>query len=230
MEENEILTENEAVQTEGGAPAVKRHGVLAEIYDWFDNIFYGLLIVLLVFVLITRTSSVDGDSMVPTLEDGQLLLVSDFAYTPAYNDIVVCWVESEYLLNQNGDPGKAIVKRVIGLPGDHISINYYDGTVSRNGEVLPVTFTDELMTVVENGKEKTISKIYEDGHLINDTTRLEEGRGGEFTVPEESLFVMGDNRNNSTDSRSAIIGFIDRRYVVGRAYLRLSPFGKFGTL
>lgn len=230
MEENEIITENGAVQTGDGTAAVKKHGIAAELYDWFDNIFYGLLLVLLVFVLITRTSSVDGDSMVPTLENGQLLLVSDFAYTPAYNDIVVCWTESEYLLNQNGEPGKAIVKRVIGLPGDTISIDYYEGKVFRNGELLPVTFTDEKMTVVENGKEKTVNKIYEDGHLIKDTTRLEEGRGGEFTVPEGSLFVMGDNRNNSTDSRSAIIGFIDRRYVVGRAYLRLFPFNKFGTL
>ncbi len=209
-EETAVSTEAEAVQM----PKTKRHGIAAEVYDWFDSIFYGLLILTLVFVLVTRTTTVDGTSMLPTLEDKQLLLVSDFAYTPAYNDIVVVW--SDTLPNDKDGYGKAIVKRVIGLPGDRISIDYWAGTVSRNGEVLEITEKDGV--------------LYEDGHMINDTTRTDEGLGGEFTVPEGCLFVMGDNRNGSTDSRSRLVGFIDRRNVVGRAYLRVFPFDKFGGL
>ena len=213
MEENEILEQSGEPQT-AEAPAHKRHGIAAEIYDWFDSVFYGLLIVTAVFVLITRTSTVDGSSMFPTLEDGQLLLVSDFAYTPGYNDIVVCW--SDTLPNDKGGLGKAIVKRVIGLPGDTINIDYKAGTVTRNGETLSVTETD--------------GQLFEDGHMINARTKTDEGQGGDFIVPADSLFVMGDNRNCSTDSRSRLIGFIDRRKVVGRAYLRIFPFDKFGGL
>lgn len=213
MEENEILTENEETVTEE-APAVKRHGIAAEIYDWFDSVFYGLLILTAVFILLTRTTSVDGTSMLPTLEDKQLLLVSDFGYTPAYNDIVVVW--SDTLPKDDGEIGKAIVKRVIGLEGDTINIDFFAGTVTRNGEVLPIEEKDGI--------------LYEDGHMINALTRTDEGQGGDFIVPEGCLFVMGDNRNGSTDSRSRLIGFIDRRNVVGKAYLRVFPFDKFGGL
>ena len=211
MEENEKVTEDLAIEN---VPAHKRHGIAAEIYDWFDSVFYGLLIVTAVFVLITRTSTVDGTSMLPTLEDKQLLLVSDFAYTPAYNDIVVCW--SDTLPNDNGGIGKAIVKRVIGLPGDTINIDYSAGTVTSNGETLKIPDKD--------------GQLYEDGHMIKTLTKKDEGLGGDFIVPAGSLFVMGDNRNGSTDSRSRLIGFIDRRKIVGRAYLRIFPFDKFGGL
>lgn len=210
-EEEKIVSED---VTAAEASKTKRHGIAAEIYDWFDSIFYGLLILTLVFVLVTRTTTVDGTSMLPTLEDKQLLMVSDFAYTPTYNDIVVVW--SDTLPNANDGVGKAIVKRVIGLPGDTISIDYWAGTVTRNGEVLEITQKD--------------GQLYEDGHMINDTTRTDEGLGGDFTVPEGCLFVMGDNRNGSTDSRSRLIGFIDRRNVVGKAYLRVYPFDTFGGL
>ena len=210
-EEEDIFADEE---TAAAAPETKRHGIAAEIYDWFDSIFYGLLILTLVFVLATRTTTVDGTSMLPTLEDKQLLMVADVAYTPAYNDIVVVW--SDTLPNDNGETGKAIVKRVIGLPGDTISINYWMGTVTRNGELLEI--------------EERGGQLYEDGHMINTPTNVDEGQGGEFTVPEGCLFVMGDNRNGSTDSRSRLVGFIDRRNVVGKAYLRIFPFDKFGGL
>lgn len=213
MEENIIAAENEEQQT-AERPAYKRHGIAAEIYDWFDSIFYGLLIVTAVFVLITRTSTVDGTSMLPTLEDKQLLMVSNFAYTPAYNDIVVCW--SDTLPNDKGGCGKAIVKRVIGLPGDTIHIDYHAGTITRNGVTLEFTQKD--------------GQLYEDGHMIAAKTHTDEGQGGDFIVPAGELFVMGDNRNGSTDSRSRLVGFIDLRKVVGKAYLRMFPLDKFGGL
>ncbi len=211
--DEEVMTAAESAET-GELPKTKPYGIAADLYDWFDNIFYGLLILAFLFVLVTRTTSVDGTSMVPTLEDKQLLLVWDAGYEPAYNDIVVVW--SDTLPNDKDGAGKAIVKRVIGLPGDTINIDYWAGTVKRNGEVLNITSRDGV--------------LYEDGHMINDFTRTDEGQGGDFTVPENCLFVMGDNRNGSTDSRSRLIGFIDKRYVVGKAYFRLYPFDKLGGL
>ncbi|MBQ9385232.1 MAG: signal peptidase I [Ruminiclostridium sp.] len=200
--------------SEAPAAAGKRRSLLTETYDLLDTLLYSVLAIIVIFTFFTRMSTVDGNSMLPTLEDGQRLMITDFLYTPAYNDIVVVWADG--IPNDNGDYGKAIVKRVIGLPGDRISIDFKEGRVTRNGTLLDIESRDGF--------------LYEDGHKINSYTNLEEGLGGEFLVPEGCIFVMGDNRNGSTDSRSSMVGFVDRREIIGKAYLRVIPFGKFGGL
>jgi signal peptidase I len=185
-----------------------------EAYSWFDTILHAFLIIIVLFVVFTRMSTVDGDSMLPTLVDQQRLMISDLLYTPAHNDIVVVW--ANWIPNDEGSYGKAIVKRVIGVAGDKIHIDYANGRVYRNDEQLSLEFIDGV--------------LWEDGHRINTYTNEEEGCGGDFTVPEGYVFVMGDNRNNSTDSRSAMVGFVDTREIIGRAYLRVWPIGSFGNI
>ncbi len=228
MEENElekktdelIPEEADIPETSGGEAALDRSRakrIAAEVYSWFDTFFFPLFIVMVLFTFFMRMSRVDGTSMLPTLEDGQQLMISDVLYEPAYNDIVVVW--SENLPTDDGGHGKAIVKRVIGLPGDSIHIDYTAGTVTRNGTVLPIEIKDGL--------------LYEDGHIINDYTNRGPGQGrgyDDYNVPDGSLFVMGDNRNGSTDSRWSMIGFIDRRDVIGKAYIRIWPLNTFRWL
>ncbi|MBR5088735.1 MAG: signal peptidase I [Ruminiclostridium sp.] len=196
------------------AADVKTGGVAGALYSWYDTLMHAFLAVVVIFLFLTKMSTVDGQSMEPTLLDQQRLMVTDFLYTPAYNDIVVVWAPD--LPTDGDDNGKAIVKRVVGLPGDTISIDYINGRVSRNGELLPIEVNDGI--------------LYEDGHMINTYTNYEEGQGGEFTVPENHIFVMGDNRNNSTDSRSRMVGFVDMREIVGKAYLRVWPLDKIGFM
>ena len=188
--------------------------VAVEAYSWFDTILHAFLIIIAVFVLFTRMSTVDGDSMNPTLVDQQRLMISSFMYTPAYNDIVVVYARN--LPNDDDSYGKAIVKRVIGIEGDTIHIDYENGRLYRNGELLPQEMKDGV--------------LWEDGHMLNTYTNREEGLGGDFTVPEGCVFVMGDNRNNSTDSRSPFVGFVDKREIMGRAYLRVWPMNVFGSI
>ncbi|MBP5605867.1 MAG: signal peptidase I, partial [Ruminiclostridium sp.] len=109
-----------------------------------------------------------------------------------------------------------IVKRVIGLSGDSIRIDFKQGYVYRNGEQLPLEVKDGF--------------LYEEVHIINSYTNEEEGRGSEFTVPEGFIFVMGDNRNGSTDSRSFMVGDVDKRCIIGKAYVRVFPFDKLGGI
>ena len=201
---------SDAVPAADGAPSV----VSVEAYSWFDTILHAFLIIIAVFVLFTRMSTVDGDSMLPTLVDQQRLMITDFMYTPAHNDIVVVWAKN--LPNDDDDYGKAIVKRVIGVSGDTIHIDYDNGRLYRNGELLPQEMKDGV--------------LWEDGHMINTYTNRDEGLGGDFTVPEGCVFVMGDNRNNSTDSRSSMVGFVDVREIVGRAYLHVWPLNTFGGI
>lgn len=190
----------------------KKGNLAAEIFDWFDTILCSVIAVIVIFTFFTRLSSVDGSSMNPTLEDKERLLISSVGYTPKHNDIVVVWAEN--LVNDEGGLGKAVVKRVVGIGGDKIRIDFDEGIVYRNDEALPLEVKDGF--------------LYEDGHTINDYTRRPLDYEGEVTVPEGYVFVLGDNRNNSRDSRDNAIGLVDERLIAGRVYLRVSPFDKFG--
>ena len=215
MEENELDLINEVVPAPSEEPPVKPYGAAADIYSWFDTLIGSFLVIIVLFTFFIRMSTVDGESMLPTLEDKQQLMISNCFYEPAYNDIVVVWAEG--IPNDEDGLGKAIVKRVIGLPGDNIRIDFANGYVYRNGEQLPLQVKDNNV-------------LYEDGHMLNSYTNLSEGRGDEFTIPDGSIFVMGDNRNGSTDSRSWMVGDVDKRFIVGKALFRVFPFDKFGGL
>ncbi len=183
-----------------------------EVFDWFESLLMAVVFIVLLFTFIVRVNTVDGTSMLPTLKEGQKLVVTDLFYTPSYNDIVI--IQAAKL-----DGGKPIVKRVIGLPGDTIKIDFDAGLVFRNGEQLKVETKDGF--------------IFEDGHKINSYTNrnIEMISGREYTVPEDCYFVLGDNRNASKDSRAfSSIGFVDGDYIAGRAIFSLFPFSTFGTV
>ena len=101
--------------------------------------------------------------------------------------------------------GKPLVKRVIAKGGDTVSIDYATGTVAVNGEVLQEDY------------------IAEPTYLGYDVTFP-------YTVPEGTVFVMGDNRNQSLDSRSTYVGCIDERDILGRVLLCFMPFTDFGVV
>ncbi|MCM1298818.1 MAG: signal peptidase I [Firmicutes bacterium] len=188
------------------------HTAVNEIFDWMESLITAIITIVLIFTFIVRINTVDGTSMVPTLSAGQKLLVTDLFYTPDYNDIVI--VQAVRL-----DGGKPIVKRIVGLPGDTIKIDFDQGIVYRNGEALEVE--------MENGY------LTEDGHKINSytTAREEMESNVDYVVPEDCYFVMGDNRNGSKDSRTfSEIGFVPKDCVAGKAFFSIFPFNSFGTL
>lgn len=214
MEEEQKITES------SGEPSVsesnkssKKKLLAAELLDWFDTVVGSVLAIIVIFTFFTRLSTVDGSSMLPTLHDTERMLVTDFFYTPKHNDVVVLWAENLYN-DSTESMGEAIVKRIIGLPGDTIEINFKNGVVYRNGEALPLEVKDGF--------------LYEDGHAINDVTLSRIDMNGAVTVPEGCLFVMGDNRNGSSDSRDERIGLVDMHNIVGKVYLRIYPFDVFG--
>lgn len=167
-----------------------------ETYDWIQSLISALLICVLVFVFVVRVMDVNGSSMVPTLSNGDKLLVSGLFYEPERGDIVVFRKESY-------DDNKALVKRVIAVAGDVVNIDFDRGIVYVNGEAVEEDYIDVLTT----------TKI----DFI-----------GPQTVPENCLFVLGDNRNASTDSRDKRIGMVDKRLVIGKALMIIYPFDHFG--
>jgi signal peptidase I len=188
---------------------------LNEIYEWTESILFALIMVVVILTFIVRGTRVEGDSMLPTLEDRQFLAISRLYTSLRHGDIVV--VVAENIDGINAEP-RNVIKRVIGLPGDTISIDAEAGLVYRNGEALPVEYRDNL--------------IYENGYTINDVTKalFSMPQGAEWTVPENHIFVMGDNRNCSKDSRSSDVGMIDTNYVIGRVVFRLTPASELGQV
>ncbi len=180
-----------------------------DLYEWIQALVCSVLAVVLVFTFVIRLIGVDGHSMVPTLQDGDRLLVlnSLFYDDYRYGDIVV--------LRKDSFMEEPIVKRVIATGGQTVDIDFQTGTVTVDGEVLEEDY-------------------------INELTFLEEGTEFPLTVPEGSIFVMGDNRNHSSDSRDSRLGTVDTRYVIGKAVFLAFPgpdeitgerdLGRIGTI
>ncbi len=169
----------------------------SELFDWGEALLISLAVVIVVFVFGVRVIGVEGNSMVPTLQDSNQLLVSNLFYTPQKGDIVI--------LTKDSFMTSPIVKRVIATEGDTIDIDFDTGTVQVNGEVLQEDYI----------AEPTLTQF--------DSTFPQ-------TVPEGCVFVMGDNRNHSTDSRYAALGMVDTRYIIGKVLLRIYPFDEIGTV
>ena len=177
----------------------------AELYEWLQ-LFLGCVVAAVVlFNCVARLTRVDGDSMNNTLQDGEIMLIWSLGYTPAQGDIVVL-NKTPVLLPGWPEP-RAIVKRVIATEGQQVDIDYGAGTVYVDGTALVEDYIKEQMLVPRYGEG------------IN-----------HVTVPEGCIFVMGDNRNNSADSRYPDIGIVDTRCVIGRGAAVLFPFTRWKGL
>ncbi|MDD3347146.1 signal peptidase I [Oscillibacter sp.] len=195
MQENEQKNERE----QGGR----------DLYEWVQALVCSVLAVVVVFTFAIRLIGVDGHSMVPTLQDGdRLLVLNSLLYGDyRYGDIVV--LRKEAFLEE------PIVKRVIATAGQTVDIDFTTGGVYVDGALLKENY-------------------------INELTFVEEGTEFPLTVPEGSIFVMGDNRNHSSDSRDSRLGTVDARYVIGKAVFLAFPgkdedtekrsFGRIGVI
>lgn len=157
-------------------------------WHFIKDVLETLVLAVLLFMVINAVSArirVDGSSMVPTLDNGQFVMVNRIEYKfsdPEYGEIVV--------FHYPRDPDQEYIKRIIGLPGDTVRIV--------NGHVYV--------------NDQELSEPY-----IAASTRA----AGEWQVPGGHIFVLGDNRNNSQDSRN--FGFVSMDNVVGKAFLVYWP-------
>ena len=166
----------------------------ADLYGWLQALTFALAFILIFFTFFGRVIGVDGHSMDPTLNDRDMLFLQCIAYEPKQGDVVV-------LHKDFGDVETPIVKRVIAVGGQTVEIDYDTGTVYVDGQPLEEDYIMEPMVRPESP------------YL----------QGTYWEVPEGSVFVMGDNRNNSSDSRDSRLGPVDTRYVLGRAICTVLP-------
>lgn len=173
--------------------------MVKEVIAWMIEIVIVLAIAFVFVYYIGLRTSVVGQSMSPTLENKQEILVNRFLYSvssPKPNDIVV------FLPNGN-EKSHYYVKRVIGVPGDAVQIK--DGAVYVNGEL----FEEKVETAA-----------------VLDPALAEE----KIVLGEDEYFVLGDNRNNSEDSRYANIGNVKKEHIIGKAWFVVSPYEDFGFI
>lgn len=181
----------------------------ADILEWMSCMIFAVTAMLVINLFFFRSITVSGTSMNDTLVDGDKVIAMNFCYTPRYGDIVI--VQADKLKNKNtGLYGEPIIKRVIAKGGDTVRIDYANGNVYRNDELL------------EEDYIKDLTHLHNDGWLQDNE---------EIVVPENCVFVMGDNRNASNDSRNLQdVGFIDVDSIMGKAIVRFAPIKSFKWL
>ena len=192
----------------------KKKSTLIGAFDWLDSIVVSVIAVVLVFTFMFRVVGIVGDSMNNTLQENDRVIICNLFYTPKVGDIVVISRNASNNREDMHAGNEPIIKRVIAVEGDTVDIRFENGIgyVYVNGVLKNETYIKEY--------------ISEDNMIINPISFP-------AFVPDGCIFVLGDNRNESLDSRSADIGeygMVDTRYVLGKAVLRIFPFNKLRWL
>ena len=186
---------------------------ITEIFDWMDTVVVALIAVVIICSLFFRIATIVGPSMQNTLYSGERVIISNFFYKPQYGDIVVVSRNTNNSVDKLDVSREPIIKRVIATEGQYVDIDFETGKVYVGADLSNMTELDEPYT--------------------NGPTNLSYDIEFPVYVKEGHIFVLGDNRNNSTDSRSSSIGdlgLIDERYVLGKAIYRIWPFDTLGGL
>lgn len=184
------VPQSSAPQCEVQTPASKS---AANMFDWVQSVVVAIVALCAVFTFVLRPVRVEGDSMLPTLSDGDWLLLSAFDLNPEYGEIIVSTQPNR---TSSGEP---VIKRVIATEGQTVDIDFTRGVVTVDGVVLNEPY-------------------------IKDLTHRSFDVDFPLVVPEGTVFAMGDNRNDSLDSRTTRIGFINEKYILGSVKLRMYPF------
>ncbi len=196
------MENNNEVSTQSPTPMQPKNSKLREnlrgAWDLIKFAVIALAIVIPVRMFIAQPFVVNGDSMFPTFHNKEYLIVDEISY------IVRSPARSEVtIFRYPNDPSRFFIKRIIGMPNETIEI--------------------------KNGVVKIINKENPDGFILEEPYLNEKFTTTEtFTTGNDQYFVMGDNRNRSSDSRSW--GVLPKKFMIGRAYLRLLPVGNLDYL
>lgn len=190
------------------------------ILEYVELFVLCLSAILLLFSSGLRLCVVSGASMMPTLKDGQLVVTSNVFYQPKTGDVVVFHSTSDTVDRFN----EPMIKRVIATQGQTVVIDFANKSVTVDGQ----TLDEDYIQLIYNGEYS----LFAEHHM----QYLPSSDGAAYrpvfsaTVPEGTMFVMGDNRNDSSDSRTSAIGFVDTRRILGKVVLRLTPLEAFGPV
>ncbi len=192
-------------------PGAAAKGILGDVCDLIESIITSVFVVMLVFTFLFCVATVEGESMLPTLRDDDRLVVTMLG-KPEPGDVIIVESRTSGTFQQNGELvqgeglGKRIVKRLIAVGGQKVMIDFAEGIVYVDDVPLQEDYTSTL------------------------TTRDEGAFTYPITVPEGYVFVLGDNRSISKDSRHPEVGLIPEEDIVGKVWLRVYPLMDFALV
>ncbi len=194
-------------------PPIPKQPVSKDLFDWIDTIVVALIAVVIIFTFFFRIATIVGPSMQNTLYSGERVVISNLLYEPEYGDIVVISRNTDNSVGPNLSGSEPIIKRVIATEGQYVDIDFVSGKVYVGPDLGNMKELDEPYTKTPTNKKYDV----------------------EFPLYVEAgyVFALGDNRNDSLDSRSSTIGdggLIDKRYILGKAVYRIWPFDTIGGL
>ena len=220
-DDDEELTPVTTVSTESASG--KKERPIDNRFDFLELFVFTLVFVLILTTFVFRHSIVDGASMEGTLYDGEHLIISNFFYTPKRGDIIVFQDYSKAVYSD--ELTAPLVKRIIAVGGDTVRV-YRDGSVYVNDMQTPL---DESEYIYFESNRWFLESFY--GYEIPNVTYYPSNNFPDYiecTVPEGEVFVMGDHRDASTDSR--VFGTVKESTILGRVLFRFYPFDTFGKI
>jgi len=186
------------MDTNAASENKKTKSISKTVLEWAEELVIAVVIIAIAFTFLFRVITVTGTSMVPNYNDGDRVLVMGGALGVKRGDVVV-------ITNVLDEP---IIKRVIATEGQTVDFDYENKSVLVDGQTV-----DETEFGLKNG----ITDLpYTSFELLEFPQK----------VPDGCVFVLGDNRSVSEDSRYQIVGMVDKRNILGRAVFHLFPFGK----
>lgn len=203
MESEEFVRQDASPEEQQAASEQPKKSVFNDILEIVETMLTTLLLVVMLFSYVTRPVTVEGSSMEPTLHNQDRLVMFRLLYSPKQGDIVVVYNSEGHVLDGAGEVVSSgyglhenIIKRVIATAGQTLYLNADEGVV----------YIDD----------QPIEEPY-----VNDIIRTDAGAFSyPITIPDGYIFVMGDNRNHSTDSRDSHVGLVAEENVLGKAYFR----------
>lgn len=189
--------------------STKKQSFKKEIFEWVEVVLSAMLAVVIIFTFVFRVATIVGESMENTFFEGQKVIITNWFYSPKAGDVVVVSRNAHNNASASDDEGP-IIKRIIATEGQRVSIDFEKGIVYVDGIALDEPYT------------KTPTNLKYDIDF-----------SAPVYVPEGHVFCLGDNRNDSLDSRSSSIGddgMIDTRYILGKVTFRILPLGDFGKV
>ncbi|MBR4626357.1 MAG: signal peptidase I [Ruminococcus sp.] len=221
-EEDEDGEEDDDDDEDDAESNARRKRIINDIMDIIESTLITVFVIVLVFTYLLHPVNIKGHSMEPTLYGDDRIFMTTVYFGIDNGDILVIDNNAVYLLDENGDPYKAdvpnnpidecIIKRVIACGGQTIDIDDSDVTNCKiivDGDVVDEPYIKESAKTLKSGAFASQFP---------------------FKVPKGYYFVMGDNRENSSDSRSGFVGLIKKDQVYGKAIMRYSPLKEFKFL
>lgn len=192
---------------------------MREIFDWLKTIVTIFLVVTFIHSYVFTPVMVDGQSMYPTLHDGDSVILWELFYQPSLFDIVVFEVSSDTYF----------VKRIVGMPGQHVA--YRNDQLYINGEAVEEVYLPEAMDRVEamgSHWNRSLSTFTEDFEL--EEICRHNGFYDCAVIPEGYFLLLGDNRPNSKDSRHLGVGLVHESQIMGQSVWIQWPISRFGWI